>query len=73
MLLHRKFKRRLSGFWAPFSCFARAGMADMGHDAPSEKLAHVKMSDLAFSDDVVLAEYVTFLEVMKDVTLKLYP
>ena len=47
--------------------------ADLNACHPSLDVFHVKMSDLAFSDDVVLAEYVTFLEVMKDVTLKLYP
>lgn len=91
--LRRGFKGRLSGvFSAPFSHFARRGMAAMGHAPPAAKIEQlhrlgakfyachpslehfgVRVSDMAFPEDVVLAEYVTFLEVMRSATVKLYP
>lgn len=91
-VLEKGFLGRLSSpFQAPFSIFARRGMAAMGHDPPAIKLQQlhdlgakfyachpsldhfgVKESQIAF-DDVILAEYMTFLEVMRDANVQMYP
>lgn len=90
-VLRKGFQGRLSGMQAPFSAFARRGMAGVGHDPPAVKLRQlhdlgakfyvchpsldhfgVNQSQLAF-DDVILAEYVTFLEAMRNAAIQMYP
>lgn len=91
-ILRKGFRAKMPGcLAAPFSRFARNGMASVGHDPPENKLEQlhkfgakfyvchpsldhfgVDFHDMAFND-VVLAEYVTFLEQMCDATVKLYP
>jgi predicted peroxiredoxin/TusA-related sulfurtransferase len=83
-LLESGFEASLGGLSAPFSGFARDGLADAGHVPVAEKLTQLHALGATFymcapSADhfgvdptnlghtgVVLAEYITFMEVMID-------
>lgn len=89
-VLSRGFVAKLTGPGRPFSRFARAGLAAIGHVPAQQKIgqlqslgAHVYVcgpsmqhfgvsrEDLAF-DDLTIAEYLTFMEVMAAADIHLY-